>query len=92
MILIAAILSCCCLIVILWPFFDSKGGVLSEGFFETSADIVEKKMALIVARYVQDEQDFKDHKLSNFEWKSRQSFLMNRYVDLARRYEFINKK
>lgn len=76
-------------IVLLMPFFVGPGGQLqSSAASQSLPELLEIKRA-VVARYIHEEQEFNSGELSSASWKQRRSYLVNRYVDAARRIDFL---
>ncbi len=91
MVIIASILCFFSLVILVVPFMGKDEGPLAEASYEKSTDLLQKKMTAIVERYVLDEESFKQDKLSTKAWNARKNYLVNRYIDLARRYDFLSK-
>ena len=91
MVIIASILCFFSLLILVVPFMGKDEGPLAEASYEKSTDLLQKKMTAIIERYVQDEDAFKQDKLSAKAWSARKNYLLNRYIDLARRHDFLSK-
>ncbi len=77
------------LVVILGPFFWGPGGLLQEASsINSPAKLVALKQA-ILTRYLEDEASFAQNNLSKLAWDKRRQFLVNRYIDTARRLDFV---
>ena len=45
--------------------------------------------AAILERFIQDEQAFENKTISKLAWEQRRTYLVNRYIDSARRLDFL---
>jgi hypothetical protein len=75
---------------ILLPFFIGRGGVLAaSSSINSNEQLAELKQA-ILNQYLTEESAHKNGDLNKFAWQKRQSFLVNRYIDCARRLDFLS--
>jgi hypothetical protein len=77
------------LIVLLLPFFVGRGGALQAGSAVNSPDQLERIKQALLKRYLEDEQAFQDKRISRMVWQQRRQYLVNRYVDTARRLDYL---
>ena len=77
------------LAAILTPFFYGDGGSLAESSSINSPGHLEKLKDAILGRYVEDERAFKAGSLTAYTWEKRRRFLVNRYIDTARRLDYL---
>lgn len=73
----------------LLPFWRGEGGVLARSSGLTDLDKIAKLKNLIVDRYVLEEDSHEQGHISKKEWDQRRQYLTNRYLDLARRLDFV---
>jgi hypothetical protein len=88
-IVVAASIGIILLVAILSPFFTGPGGLLQAASSINSPETLESLKQAILQRYVEDETSFTQGGLSNLAWDKRRSFLVNRYIDAARRLDFV---
>ena len=89
MIALGVVTSVIVLSVVLLPFALGSGGPLALASSETSLDTLVKTKEAILKRYLIDEKSFADKEISARAWGLRQKFLVHRYIDAARRYDYI---
>jgi hypothetical protein len=74
---------------LLAPFLYGPGGTLAAGASIKSPERLAAIKNALVVRYVKDERAFQQGAISKREWTRRQHFLTNRYLDAARRLDFV---
>ncbi|MBM4252866.1 MAG: hypothetical protein FJ146_12915 [Deltaproteobacteria bacterium] len=89
MIYIAVLIGILLLAVLMAPFWFGPGGLLQAGSSINSPSELQALKDALLKRYVEDERAFKAGHLSANSWEQRQSFLTNRYIDAARRLDFL---
>ncbi len=89
MIYLAVFIGIILIAVLLAPFWFGPGGLLQAGSSINSATELGALKEALLKRYVDDEKAFKAGHLSATSWEQRQSFLTNRYIDAARRLDFL---
>lgn len=89
MMILASIIGLILLVSVLAPFFTGSGGTLQAGSSVLSEDQINGQKAGLLQQYVDDEKAFKDGVLSAREWKARQSFILGRYIDASRRFDYL---
>ena len=77
------------LFFVLLPFFIGEGGILTEALTINSVDRLEKTQKLLLERYVQDEKAFSQGNISASSWQARKAYIVHRYIDAARRIDFL---
>lgn len=77
------------LLIVLAPFVLGKGGALQGASSINSPEQLEKIKQSVLRRYLEDEKAYQDKLISSSVWKTRQQYLTNRYVDTARRLDFV---
>ena len=77
------------LVCILGPFFWGPGGLLQEASSINSPAKLAALKEAILRRYLEDEASFSQGSLSRLAWDKRRHFLVNRYIDTARRLDFV---
>jgi hypothetical protein len=89
--LIAAIITALLVTLgILSPFVFGKGGSLAAASSESSIEKLNAQKELILARFIQDELSFQRKEIGARAWAERQRFLVNRYIDVARRMDYLH--
>lgn len=83
------IISVVSVLVVLSPFFIGGGGILAEAATQDDPNQLEKGKLAIAKRWIKDEQLFISGELSPREWEMRKELLTNRFIDTARRLDFI---
>lgn len=89
MIFVAAILATVVVILLLTPFWFGPGGALQDSESVNSIERVERIRAAILKRYLDEEASVATGSISAREWKNRQQYLTNRYIDATRRLEYL---
>ncbi len=75
---------------ILSPFIFAKGGHLQAAASINSPERLEAIKLSILKRFIEDERAFTEKRLTKMAWDQRKSYLTNRYIDAARRLDFLN--
>lgn len=88
-IMIAASVAVLVLVFLLLPFFFGKGGRLEAASYIDSNDELHRIKDQLIARYLADEQAASGQWISAREWARRRRFILNRYVDAARRLDYV---
>ena len=73
------------------PFFFGRGGFLAAAGTINNLERLESMKAAIVGRYVKEEIVFDNGDLSRRDWARRQEYLRHRYIDVARRLDFLQR-
>lgn len=76
-------------LIVLLPFFVGKGGQLQAASSINSLDKLEAIKTSILKRYLEDERAFEEKRLTKLAWDQRKSYLSNRYIDAARRHDYL---
>ena len=77
------------LIVLMAPFFFVRGERLQDASSVNSVEKLEKIKESLLKRYLEDEQAHRKKLISDGVWQRRKAFLTTRYIDAARRLDFI---
>lgn len=91
MIVIAVIIALLLLAVVMSPFFVKESRVLSHGSSINSPETLRSLKDQLVRRLVEEEEAHRSGSLSDGAWNKRRQFLVNRYIDAARRLDFLEK-
>ena len=89
MVYLAVMIGVLVVALILSPFWVGPGGRLAAAASVSSPERLESMKSAILKRYLEDENAYKVAALSKRAWEKRRSFLVNRYVDVARRLDFV---
>ncbi len=89
MILFAVCLSAIAAIIILSPFWIGRGGHLAAAASINSLDRLEAVKESILKRFIEDERAFLEKRISKMAWDQRRQYLSNRYIDAARRLDYL---
>lgn len=90
MIYIAVLIGILLISAIVAPFFVGRGGLLAAGSSINSPARLHALKDAILKRFLEDEAAFKSGTLSKLGWEKRKAFLTHRYVDAARRLDFLD--
>lgn len=77
-------------VFIMSPFWLGEGGQLARSSTMTDPEKILKTKKIIVDRYLHEEAASKEGHITTSEWEKRKQYLLNRYIDLARRYDYLN--
>ncbi len=91
MIVISIAISLILLIVLVAPFFAKDASALSQGSSINDPNLLKSLKDSLVKRYIDEDAAFKRGSLSALAWEKRRLFLVNRYVDAARRLDYLEK-
>ncbi len=83
------VLSLILIFAVVTPFFWGQGDLLQAASSENSRERLTAMKQAILKRYVEDEAAFEKKLLSKRIWEQRRQFLANRYVDAARRLDYV---
>lgn len=85
----ALLASVIAVLLVLMPFFMGKGGVLAAASaVNDEVSLAEAKQKL-AKRWAKDEEAFQKGDISQREWEMRRELLTNRFLDIARRLDFL---
>lgn len=90
MVVVACLLALALLIFVFSPFWLGQGGQLLPSGALNEPQKIKKLQVLILKRYLVDEEAFHKGFITAQAWKQRQLFLSNRYLDLARRHDYLS--
>jgi len=91
MIVITLAISLVLALVLLAPFFSKDASALSQGSSINDPKLLQSLKDSLVKRYIDEDAAFKRGSLSALAWEKRRAFLVNRYVDAARRLDYLEK-
>lgn len=86
---VAGIIGLLLIALLLSPFWQGNGGSLQAGASISSPEQLMAMKAALLKRYVTEEAAHGRGELSALAWGKRRDFLMNRYIDVARRLDFL---
>ncbi len=89
MIYLAVVVGIVLLSVLLAPFWLGPGGLLQASSQINSKETLVGLKDALMKRYLEDEKAFKEGNLSQLAWSKRKDFLTHRYVDAARRLDYL---
>lgn len=75
--------------VVAIPLWFFKAEKLEAGATENSADKLERVKKAILRRYIEEEEIHSGSGVAGVVWEQRKSFLINRYLDAARRLDYL---
>lgn len=90
MYIFAGIMTVAAFLIILAPLFIGQGGALASASSLNSPERLVATKNAILKRYIEDEKSFDDKKINKLIWEQRKQYLSNRYIDAARRLDYIN--
>jgi len=90
MYIFAILISLLATLIIFAPLFLAKGGALASASSLNSPERLVATKEAILKRYIEDEKSFEDKKINRLIWEQRKQYLSNRYIDAARRLDYIN--
>ncbi len=90
MFVFAFIVATIAILIILSPMVIGKGGQLAAASSLNSPERLQATKKAILARYLEDEKAFEANKINRLAWEQRKQYLRNRYIDTARRLDYIN--
>lgn len=76
-------------LLVILPFFVSEQRALQEGATVNSLEQLQKMKASLLKRYLEDEEAFQKKLISAAVWQKRKHYLSSRYIDAARREDFL---
>ena len=91
MIVISVAISLVLVLVLVAPFFAKDTSALSQGSSINDPLLLRSLKDSLVKRYIDDDAAHKRGSLSALAWEKRRLFLVNRYVDAARRLDYLEK-
>ena len=74
---------------VMTPFFWGAGGALTDGASISDPGRLLAIKKVLLERYLEDERGFEQKLISERTWRKRRSYLRNRYIDIARRHDFL---
>ncbi len=89
MIYVAGLIAILVIAVIVQPFVFGEGGALAPAATESSVERLFAAKQSILKRYLEEERAHLDGDISKGVWSNRRQFLTNRYLDTARRIDYL---
>jgi hypothetical protein len=89
LILLAVLLSFAAVVAVLAPFWLTENAQLDMSSTITDLQQGLQMRQAIIATYVREEVQQQSGQLLRWEWDKRRDFLQNRYLDIARRIEYL---
>lgn len=89
MIYLAVLIGIILISVLVAPFLMGSGGLLQASSSINSPEKLQALKEALLKRYLEDERAFAAGSLSKAAWQGRKQFLTNRYIDAARRLDFL---
>ena len=89
MIYLAVFIGVLLISILLAPFWIGRGGLLQASAQTNSPEKLDSLKTAILKRYKEDEAAFEAGSLSKVAWRNRKAFLTNRYIDAARRLDYL---
>ncbi|RZA27044.1 MAG: hypothetical protein EOP10_01525 [Proteobacteria bacterium] len=90
MFIFAFIVSIITVVFVLLPLLVGKGGQLASASSQNSPERLKAMKEALLKRYIEDEKAFDSKAIPKLVWDQRKQFLTNRYIDAARRLDYIN--
>ncbi len=88
MFIVAVIISLLGLGFILYP-LSQKEVIYLDGFSSyASVDQLKNLQMIVLKKYLEEEEAYKEQLISKRTWDKRQEFLARRYIDITRRLDF----
>lgn len=87
--LASLVVSLVVIVFVLSPFFVGKGGKLASASAISEPKKLEGLKNAILKRYLQEEKAAELGDISEAQWKNRSKILKNRYLDVAKRLDFL---
>ena len=89
MFLFASIVSVITVVFILLPLLLADDGRLASASSLNSPERLEAVKKALLKRYIEDEKAFESKAIPKLVWEQRKLFLSNRYIDAARRLDYL---
>lgn len=88
-VIIAVVLVVLCLGIIWISFASGSKSPLASASAVNSVDVLVLTKASILDQWAQEQTMFTSGSITGREWKQRQSYLESRYIDVARRIDYL---
>lgn len=76
--------------IVLIPIIFFKPSSLQSASSENSIERLEAIKEAVLKRYIEDEKAFENSTINKLSWEQRKSYLTNRYLDAAKRLDYLN--
>lgn len=90
MFVFAFIASILTVLFVLLPLLLGKGGQLASASSLNSPERLQAVKDALIKRYIEDEKAYENKAIPKIVWEQRKQFLSNRYIDAARRLDYLN--
>jgi hypothetical protein len=90
MIIFAVVVSIVAVLFVLLPLLFGQGGQLASASSLNSPERLKAVKRALLMRYIEDEKAYESKAIPKLVWDQRKQFLVNRYIDAARRLDYIN--
>jgi hypothetical protein len=87
--ILTMVISIVLILVVLAPFFYGEGGSLQDASKTDSPELLGAKQDAILRRWIEDEKAANVGLITAKEWSMRKVYLTNRYIDCARRLDWL---
>ena len=78
-------------VLVMAPFFFGRGGALAPAASVNSPARLSSMRDALLTRYLEDEKAHGEGRLAKSAWERRRLFLVHRYVDIARRLDYVER-
>lgn len=92
LLVICSLLALSLLIALLAPFWLCEEGILLPTTIAHDPERLQQLKDGLVRDYREDEDAFQQGLIAPREWHKRRAYLINRYVDLSRRLDYLSKQ
>lgn len=89
MLVFSIVLSIVTALFLLSPFLFGKGGQLQAAASINSPERLEAIKLSILKRFLEDERAYQEKRITKLAWDQRRAYLTNRYIDAARRLDYL---
>ena len=87
--ILAVVIVVTLIVVVISPFFFYKGEALQEAASVNSISKLQGMKESLLKRYLEDEKAHRNKLISDSVWQKRKRFLTARYLDAARRLDYL---
>jgi hypothetical protein len=86
---VAALLACSLALALLAPFWLCEEGLLLPSTIADSPERLAEEKQRILEEYLADERAFRLEAITKREWQQRQRYLVDRFIDMSRRWDYL---
>lgn len=91
MIIAAVAIALVLIVTVVTPFFSKDASILAHGSSVNDPEVLKSLKDNLIKRFIEEEGAHRKGNLSDMAWNKRRQYLVNRYVDAARRLDFLEK-